>query len=62
MIKNYIGDESSFTKEEAEIVIGKKIKRIESYEYRLLIVFTDDSELEVCGARWGDCSLGVEIT
>ena len=55
-----ISDNSSFTEEEAAGMIGKTVKSIEACEYSMIVRFTDDTELCVGGATYGDCSMDAD--
>ncbi len=46
---------------ELEPLIGKTVAKITSGEYNFLITFEDGSTLELTGATYGDCSMGVDI-
>lgn len=48
--------------EEAKSLIGKTISKVISTEYSVYLVFTDNSTMQATGSRWGDCSLGIELT
>ena len=50
---------SDLSPEAANELIGKTIAKISAREYGLTITFTDGSELECSGNRWGDCAMGV---
>ena len=58
VLKEYLGDANEW---DLERLIGKKVKRIENREYHLKIIFEDGSWIDIGGALYGDCSLGVEI-
>lgn len=46
----------------ADSLAGKMILHMEASEYRLILSFNDGSKLEVSGATYGDCALGVDVT
>jgi hypothetical protein len=45
----------------ADSLAGKTITHVEASEYSLILSFSDGSKLEVKGATYGDCALGVEV-
>lgn len=55
---DFMGD---LTQEEGEMLIGKKISKVISTEYALKLIFTDDTELEISGHTYSDCSLSVDL-
>ena len=58
VLKTYLGDANEW---DLERLIGKKIKRIENEEYKLKIIFEDDSWIEANGHTYDGCSLYVNI-
>lgn len=46
----------------ADSLAGKIILHVEATEHRLILSFADGSKLEVKGATYGDCALGVDVT
>ncbi|MEP2025497.1 MAG: hypothetical protein ABJH98_18070 [Reichenbachiella sp.] len=49
-------------KEDAELLIGKTIKKVINSEYHLKLVFIDNTELDINGHSYEDSSLDVELT
>jgi hypothetical protein len=46
----------------ADQLAGKIIVHVDASEYSLILTFSDGSKLEVQGAMYGDCALGVDVT
>lgn len=57
-----VSDLSSLNTDEAAMLVGQTVTRVDASEFGLSLTFSSGAVLEVRGHTYGDCALDVEFT